>query len=98
MVEGDAVMALGSAIAFFSVPIVWILTSHQRKMAEIIHRGRDRASDQDLLAGEMRELRQAVNQQTIALDSLAMEIRKTLPATPPREPLTSRLSQDQHLS
>ena len=98
MVDSDAVMALGSVVAFFSVPIIWIVTTHQRKMAEIIHRGHSASTDGNLLASEMRELRQAVNQQTIAMDSLATEIRKTLPATPPREPLTSRLSQDQHLS
>lgn len=94
MMDSDAIIAIVGTIAFFSVPIVWILTVHQRKMAEIIHRGRGNASDSEALASELRELRQAVHQQTIAMDSLSSDIRNTLQA-PPREPLAARLTQDQ---
>ena len=95
MMDSEAIVALGCTIAFFSVPIVWILTVHQRRMAEIIHRGRGQANDSEALANELRELRQAVHQQTIAMDSLSTEIRKTLPGPPAREQLAARLTQDQ---
>ncbi len=80
-------IALGSVIAFFSVPVLWIVTSHQRKVAEIIHRGQSNASDTNVLAGEMKELRQAVNQQTIAMDTLSSES-----ARPYRSPLLGKRS------
>ena len=95
MMDYEALGAFATSIAFFSVPVVWILTAHQRKMAEIIHRGRGNAADSEVLAHELRELRQAVHEQTIAMDSLGREIRKSLPTSPSSEPLAARLIEDQ---
>ena len=56
-------------------PIVAILTSHQRKMAEIIH-GRNRvdampSATEVQLAGEVARLRDIVAQQAIAIDNMS---------------------------
>jgi hypothetical protein len=45
------------------------------------------------MATEMREMKQALNQQTLALDTLATELRKAH-SLPPSEPLSVRLRQD----
>ena len=69
------ILAISIPIIMFMIPIVAILTHHQRKMAEIIHRqaGNDASGNMRAEIGslreEMRELRQLVNQQVIALDS-----------------------------
>jgi hypothetical protein len=54
-----------------SVPITAILTHHQRKMAEIIHRSGDPriAAEVASLRNEVGELKQLMYQQMIALDS-----------------------------
>lgn len=93
MNESELIISLASVIAFFSVPVVWILTAHQRKMAEIIHgmRGKEAASNNEAMAIEMQQLRQALHQQTIALDSLATELRKGNQGA--GDPLSGRLSE-----
>lgn len=62
------IMALG-------IPIVAILTKHQRDMAEIFNR-RNQGQENNqheivALRQEMSELRELLHRQTIALDSLA---------------------------
>ena len=93
MGDGDFYIAVIGTIATFSVPIVWILTSHQRKMAEIIHRTHQNQtlSNNDLLANEMRELKQLVYQQSITIDNLANEVRKPQQLPQPQDPLSNRL-------
>jgi hypothetical protein len=60
-------------IVLFMIPIVAILTHHQRKMAELYHGSRQALPDQDIesLKRDMAELKQVVHQQTIALDNLS---------------------------
>jgi len=74
--EGIAEAAMG--VLIFMIPIVAILTSHQRKMAQLIHGQGERRADltpivADRVAGlerEVAELRDLVRRQTIALDDL----------------------------
>jgi hypothetical protein len=93
MNDGEFFIALAGILATFGVPLVWILTAHQRKMAEIIHRTNQNQTlaNNDLLANEMRELKQLVFQQSITIDSRANEVRKPhqIPQTP--DPLSNRL-------
>jgi hypothetical protein len=60
-------------------PIVAIMAHHQRKMAEIIHGTKDRASLASAAEGqllhEVSRLRDVVNQQTMALENLAKSHR-----------------------
>lgn len=46
-----------AAMMFFGVPMVWILTNHQRKMAELIH-GRSSVQNEQVLAALMQEVQQ----------------------------------------
>ncbi|CAN5465496.1 hypothetical protein BH11ARM1_BH11ARM1_02850 [soil metagenome] len=64
------------------LPIVGIMTSHQRKVAEIFAQRSNQASDQEigLLRQDIRELKELIHQQAIALDSTP---RMTAPAPPP---------------
>ena len=67
----------------FMIPIIAILTAHQRKMA-LIMRGQDeegrrvRTPEVDQLRHEMAELRQMVAQQAIMMDNLAGTQNKIL--------------------
>jgi hypothetical protein len=68
-------------IIIFMIPIIAILTAHQRKMAEIVHGNRDNnqnlsphyATQQDLamMREEMRQMRELIHNQTLAIDNLA---------------------------
>ena|SRR5689334_768787 len=80
-------------IGVFSVPIVWILTSHQRKMAAIIHGNHQQqaAAQNDTVLAEIRDLRQLVYQQAINLDSLTAEVQKNGSSQSPPPPLSARL-------
>ena len=57
----------------FGIPIVAILTSHQRKMAAILHQNQQTMPNPEtqMLRQEIRELKALVHQQAIAVDSLA---------------------------
>ncbi len=56
---------------FVGVPLTWMLLSHQRKMAELIH---GRSGDPELrervarLEGEVSDLRRQANSQAIRMD------------------------------
>lgn len=71
------VAVFGIPIIFLMIPIVAILTSHQQKMARLM---RERAPQNNGLEEEVRELRQLLHQQTIALD----DVRKKLDSLGPR--------------
>lgn len=73
---GELIPLLAIALVF-GIPIVAILTSHQRKMAELIHHGQgDHQSQAALmhelqsLRAEMAQLRATVHQQALDLDDL----------------------------
>jgi hypothetical protein len=71
----DNFVALFSMVIVFMVPIVAILTSHQRKMAAIIHQGGSNQVDASrilALEQQVAELRATVHQQTIALDNVGV--------------------------
>lgn len=79
------------AVFVFMIPIIAILTAHQRKMAELMRKDQQQPNPQtDRLAAEVGELKQAIHQQTIALDTLVGELRKNTEAT--QEALSQRLS------
>ncbi len=54
------------------IPVIIILTKHQRDMAEIIHGGRNNVNSEEVaqLRAEVGELRSLINQQSIAIDNL----------------------------
>lgn len=60
-------------LVIFMIPIVAILTSHQRKMAELLHGSGQQllpSPEIEALRREVLELKQIVHQQTIAIDSI----------------------------
>ncbi len=61
-------------IVMFMIPIVAILTHHQRKMAELLHGNRQSANlsnaEVEGLRREVQEIKQILHEQTIAIDSL----------------------------
>jgi hypothetical protein len=69
----EDVLPLLIPFVVFLVPIVAILTHHQRKMAELYHGNRQPLPDQSVeaLKHEIAELKQVVHQQTVAIDSLS---------------------------
>lgn len=61
-------------IVALMIPIVAILTTHQRRMAEIIHSNQQNQlpnPEVESLRQEIRELKSLVHQQAIAVDNLA---------------------------
>lgn len=84
-------IAIGIPILVLMIPIVAILTSHQRKMAEIIHGRSGQTPPQGMptsnpeiaaLRAEVYELKQMVQSQLIAMDSLQTARQSTPPPTP----------------
>lgn len=67
-------LAMLPAVLVFMIPIIAILTAHQRKMAELMHRPQQNPQA-DQLSNEIQQMRQILTQQTIALDNLATELR-----------------------
>ncbi len=91
---GDVIIAVVGIGAIFGVPVVWILTTHQRKMAELIHSTNQNQTNanNESLAAEMRDLKQLVYQQSIALDNLSNEVRKNA-SSQQSDSITTRLGQ-----
>ncbi len=60
------------------IPIVALLTRHQRSMAELYHSRLQQPTsnpEMEMLRGEVRELRERLNQQTISLDNLVQALQ-----------------------
>lgn len=75
-------------LVVFMIPIIAILTSHQRRMAELIHGNRhnqNSSAEIDMLRRELQEVKQLVHQQTLAIDSLT---RYQLPSAENKERFT----------
>ena len=69
----DDILPFMIPIIALMIPIVAILVKHQQAMAQLIHGGsRNAQQDQEIAAmkEEMRVLREAVNQQTLLLESI----------------------------
>ncbi|HJP83707.1 MAG TPA: hypothetical protein VJ835_09405 [Fimbriimonadaceae bacterium] len=66
-------------IVVFMVPIIAILTHHQRKMAELIHRAPQAlpSPEVEALRREVQDLKALIHQQTIALDN-ARKLEETV--------------------
>jgi HAMP domain-containing protein len=63
----------------FGLPIVAVLTSHQQKMAAIIH-GRNQgqnSGEMEAMRHEINELKQLIHQQTIVTDNLTQLVSKS---------------------
>lgn len=73
------IIALLIPITALMIPIVAILVSHQQKMAQLIHgnpnNNQQNALETSQLRDEVRQLKELMNQQTIALDNLRDEFR-----------------------
>ncbi|MBX3096517.1 MAG: hypothetical protein KF812_06620 [Fimbriimonadaceae bacterium] len=73
----DNVLPIISVVLVFGIPIIAILTAHQRKMAELIHQrnsGVDQNLANELLAmrREMSEMRDRLNALTVASDRVQL--------------------------
>lgn len=69
----DAIAAIVVPIAVFSIPVISILTRHQRKMAELIHGSPQNSSrDQELanLSQEVAKLSSVVSTLAINMDNM----------------------------
>ncbi len=68
-------------ILIFLIPIIAILTAHQRKMAELIH-GKENSQQNPEVAAlrhEVYELKQLIHQQAIAIDNLTSQNVRSMP-------------------
>jgi len=65
-------------LGIIAIPLVAMLNAHQRRMAEIIHRNPPANQGEfEAIRLELSEMRQLMNQHTIALDD--MRARQALP-------------------
>jgi hypothetical protein len=76
----EELLAVMAMVLVFGIPIIAILTHHQRKMAELIHsRGNDLnpvvMDEVQRLRSEVQQLRRELHETTIALD----DVRKSSP-------------------
>jgi hypothetical protein len=90
----EDLVPLAAITLIFGIPIVAILTAHQRKMAELLNRPPQGQAmnnpEVSQLRYEVSELKQRMDQQTIILDDLRSHL---ISAKPPEEPLQDRLQQ-----
>lgn len=91
----EALVAVVPVVMVFSIPVIAIMTGHQRKMAEIFASQNQGVNPLavDSLAREVAELKSLVHQQALELDNVSttlrrMEQRSVSPATD----VASRLS------
>lgn len=73
----EVIAILGGFGMTVGIPLVWILTNHQRKMAELIHnKGNNQtqsnvvSQDTQLIVQELRAMRSELASLTIAVDNL----------------------------
>lgn len=66
----DAIAAIVVPLCIFGIPIVAILTNHQRKMAELIHQG----SREPNVNSEIASLRQDVAKLSAVVSTLAINM------------------------
>ena len=92
----EALAALMIPMIIFMIPIVAILTSHQRKMAELVHGKQQNhvlpSVDPNRIAAlesEVARLRDTVSRQTIELDNLRMSV----PTGQGSDELSTRINQ-----
>ncbi|RYG25373.1 hypothetical protein EON82_07390 [bacterium] len=74
-------IGLAAVVLIFGTPIIAILTTHQRKMAELLHARYAAPAinpETAALREEIRELKELVHQQAIAIDNLG----RPLPSEP----------------
>ncbi|MCA0360630.1 MAG: hypothetical protein LCH41_06215 [Armatimonadetes bacterium] len=81
----------------FMIPIIAILTNHQRKMAEMIHGKAQQqqgqaAQNQDLMVHELMRLREQVTTQALQIEDLRQALAHTTPQPAPAQWDTERLS------
>jgi len=78
----------------FLIPIIAILTNHQRRMAEILHRTQNQpqgnvVGEIQALRYELAQMRDLMHQQSLAIDDL----KRTLPSSNlPPQPVDQSLS------
>lgn len=74
--NSNDIAGLFATMMVLSIPIVAILTKHQRKMAELVHQNAQPIANAEtqMLRQEIQELKSLVHQQAIALDNLARPI------------------------
>jgi len=85
---GGDIAPIVACLGVFMIPIVAILTAHQRKMALIFHGNREnqvnKQEQSDSVSAEVRELRQIVYQQSIAIDTISSKLdRLAAPSATP---------------
>ena len=78
----DEVIAILGMMLVFGIPIIAILTHHQRKMAELIHQKKNEVTP-DMgaalhgIAEEVRQMRQELHNQAIAVDDLKDRVERS---------------------
>ena len=73
----EVLIPLAAVMLIFGIPIIVILTNHQRKMAELIHGKQSQLPGQDMspIYHELKSLRDSVNSLSMNVDSLRGEVR-----------------------
>lgn len=73
----EMLIPLAAVMLIFGIPIIVILTNHQRKMAELIHGKQAQLPGQDLapIYHELKNLRDSVNSVAMNVDSLRSEVK-----------------------
>jgi hypothetical protein len=92
--DPELLIPLAAVILMFGIPIVAILTGHQRKMAELMRQpiqGQQPMSNIEIqaLRAEVRELKQMLADQSLAIDQIR---GASSVSTPPSIPIHERLN------
>ncbi len=80
-------------ITALMIPIVAILTQHQRRMAEIMHQNRPQSQHEIAeLRREVSQLKEIVTQQALQMDDFLTKQSQLMAPAPPPAPIHQRLN------
>lgn len=88
----EVLIPLAGICLVFGIPLIAILTHHQRKMAEMIHKRQQETVQNPAMLAEITALRQQVANLQDRVNQIAISADTTVTATPPpTDRLESRL-------
>lgn len=95
-ISGADLGPIVACVCVFAIPVIAILTTHQRKMAMLFRQDLNRAplpqrNEFLHLSHELDQLKQRLNEQALLLDTIADQQRQILAGKKPGEDLERRL-------
>ena len=90
--DGDVMIPIIAILVVFGIPIIAILTTHQRKMTELIHRNNPQTVD-PLVQQQLANMQAQIADMRSMLQEHIINNDRSVNAPPPRDSIEHRLNQ-----